>query len=63
MKTTSPALWSILLLALLVLGGCYPGQEAAFLQHKLIPALLDAETSLRLDAAARRQVVHSAVKK
>lgn len=40
---------------LLVLGSCYPGQEAAFLQHRLMPALLDPETARRLDAEARRR--------
>ena len=40
---------------LLVFGGCFPGQEGAFLQHNLIPALLDLETALRLNAEAVRQ--------
>jgi len=37
---------------ILVFGGCYPGQEEAFLQQALTPALLDAETAQRLSAAA-----------
>ncbi len=40
---------------LLVLGGCYPGQEAAFLDYRLMPALLDPQTAVRLDAEARRR--------
>lgn len=40
---------------LLVLGGCHPGQEAAFLEYRLQPVLLDPDTVLRLDAAAVRQ--------
>ena len=40
---------------LLVLGGCYAGQEAAFLDHQLMPALLDEDTALRLNTAALRQ--------
>ncbi len=46
---------------LLVLGGCYPGQEPTFLQQRLTPALLDAATALRLDAAARHQQQQLAV--
>ncbi len=40
---------------LLVLGSCFPGQEGAFLQHNLMPTLLDAETARRLNAEAVRQ--------
>ncbi|MCK4621024.1 MAG: alanine racemase [Desulfuromonadales bacterium] len=40
---------------LLVFGGCHPGQESMFLQQRVMPALLDPETALRLDAEARRQ--------
>ncbi|WP_303720590.1 alanine racemase [Malonomonas rubra] len=40
--------------ALLVLGGCFPGQEAAFIENKLMPALLDPQTALRLSAAAEQ---------
>lgn len=40
---------------LLVLGSCYPGQEGAFLQHNLMPTLLDLETAFRLHAEAVRQ--------
>ena len=41
--------------SLLVLGGCYPGQEAAFLQQRLMPALLDPQSALRLSAVAAQQ--------
>jgi alanine racemase len=40
---------------LLVLGSCFPGQERAFLQHNLMPTLLDAETAIRLNTEAVRQ--------
>ncbi len=40
--------------ALLVLGGCYPGQEQAFIEHNLMPALLDPQSALRLSAEAER---------
>ena len=40
---------------LLVFGSCFPGQEGAFLQHNLMPVVLDAETALRLNAEALRQ--------
>ncbi|MDX2496125.1 MAG: alanine racemase [Desulfuromusa sp.] len=40
---------------LLVLGGSFPGQEGAFLQHNLMPTLLDMETALRLNKEAVRQ--------
>ncbi len=40
---------------LLVLGSCFPGQEGAFLQHDLMPTLLDKDTALRLNAAAVKQ--------
>lgn len=40
---------------ILVLGGCYAGQEAAFLQHALTPALLDPEMAQRVATAAARQ--------
>ena len=36
----------------LVLGGCFPGQEAAFLEHNLMPTLLDFDTALRLNRVA-----------
>jgi alanine racemase len=41
--------------SLLVLGGCYAGQEAAFIEHKLLPALLDPQMTLRLSAAAEQR--------
>ncbi len=41
--------------ALMVLGGCYPGQEAAFIQYRLLPVLLDPDATLRLAAEAQRQ--------
>lgn len=41
--------------AVLVLGGCYPGQEAAFIKYRLLPVLLDKDTTLRLAAEAHRQ--------
>lgn len=37
---------------LLVLGGCFPGQEKAFLDEDLMPAILDLETAERLSRAA-----------
>ena len=37
---------------LLVLGSCFPGQEAAFLEHNLMPTVLDPETALRLNKVA-----------
>ncbi|RLB77678.1 MAG: alanine racemase, partial [Deltaproteobacteria bacterium] len=40
---------------LLVLGSCFPGQEGAFLQHNLMPTLLDMGTALRLNAEAVSQ--------
>ena len=47
---------------ILVFGGCFPGQEAAFLKQALTPVLLDAETARRLSAEGVRQgqevVVH-----
>lgn len=46
---------------LLVLGGCYPGQEQAFFQHDLTPALLDPEMAHRLAAEALRQGCELAV--
>ncbi|MBD1400172.1 alanine racemase [Pelovirga terrestris] len=44
---------------LLVLGGCFPGQEEGFIRDGLMPALLDLETAERLNAAAslRRQQI------
>lgn len=39
---------------LLVLGSCFSGQEAAFVENNLMPTLLDADTALRLDRAAQR---------
>lgn len=40
---------------LLILGGCFPGQEAAFLEFNLMPTLLDEETALRLNAEALKR--------
>ncbi len=40
---------------LLVLGGCYPGQEGAFIDYSLTPVLLDADAALRLSAEAGRR--------
>ncbi len=40
---------------LLVLGGCFPGQEEVFIREGLMPALLDLETAERLNAAAVRR--------
>lgn len=40
--------------ALLVLGGCNPGQEPAFIKYRLMPALLDPQSALRLSAEAER---------
>ena len=40
---------------LLVFGGCFSGQESAFLQYNLMPTLFDIETALRLNNAAVRQ--------
>lgn len=37
---------------ILVLGGCYPGQEDMFLQQKLTPVISDRPTLLRLDRSA-----------
>jgi alanine racemase len=39
---------------LLVLGGCYPGQEQAFIKYQLMPALLDAQTAVRLSNVAQQ---------
>ena len=39
---------------LLILGGCFPGQEQAFVDHCLMPALFDMDTAVRLNAAATR---------
>jgi alanine racemase len=44
---------------LLVLGGCFPGQEEGFIRDGLMPALLDLETAERLNSVAvlrRRQI-------
>ena len=41
--------------ALMVLGGCYPGQESAFIKYSLLPVLLDPDAALRLAAEAERQ--------
>ncbi len=41
-----------LLGSLLVLGGCFPGQEDAFIDYRLQPALLDPVTAERLNGAA-----------
>lgn len=41
---------------LLVLGGCFPGQERAFVDDCLMPAVFDRETAIRLnDVAIRSQ--------
>jgi alanine racemase len=37
-----------------VLGGVFPGEEAAVLEHDLQPVLYDLDAARRLDAAARR---------
>jgi len=44
---------------LLVLGGCFPGQEEGFIRDGLMPALLDLETAERLNKVAvlRRQQI------
>lgn len=39
---------------LLVLGGCFPGQEEVFIRESLMPALLDMDTAERLNAVAVR---------
>jgi alanine racemase len=39
---------------LLVLGGCFSGQEKAFVDLNLMPTLLDGDTALRLHAEAKR---------
>jgi len=39
---------------IIVLGGVFPGEEAAVLDHDLQPALYDLDAARRLDAAARR---------
>lgn len=41
--------------SLLVLGGCFPGQEGAFLEHHLLPALFDLQTAVRMNAEALQQ--------
>lgn len=46
---------------LLVLGGCFPGQEQAFIDYQLMPALLDPQTALRLSAAAEQRQARIAV--
>ncbi|NOY12370.1 MAG: alanine racemase, partial [Deltaproteobacteria bacterium] len=47
---------------LLVLGGCFPGQEQAFIDYRLLPVLLDSQTAVRLNEVAlrhnRRIAVH-----
>lgn len=41
---------------LLILGGCFPGQEQAFIDLGLMPALFDKDTAIRLnDAAVKNQ--------
>lgn len=47
--------------SLLVLGGCYPGQESAFIKFRLMPVVLDADTAKRLAAEAVRQNTHISV--
>jgi alanine racemase len=39
---------------ILVLGGCYPGQEEQFLQNQLMPAVSDRQSLIRLDRCARQ---------
>lgn len=39
---------------ILVLGGCYPGQEEMFWQHNLMPVLSDCQSLLRFDQFARQ---------
>ena len=41
--------------AILVLGGCYPGQESAFFEYRLTPVVLDPETARRLSSEAQRR--------
>ncbi|SEA24169.1 alanine racemase [Desulfuromusa kysingii] len=40
---------------LLILGGCFPGQEAVFLEFNLMPILMDTATAARLNAEALRR--------
>ncbi len=40
---------------ILVLGGCFPGQEGAFVEHQLMPALFDADLASRLGSEAIRR--------
>ncbi len=40
---------------LLVLGGCFPGQEEALLHYDLTPTVFDADTAQRLNCEALRQ--------
>ncbi|NLC71218.1 MAG: alanine racemase [Desulfuromonadaceae bacterium] len=42
-------------LPILLLGGFYPGQEEAILDHRLTPILFDLESARRLNEAARRK--------
>lgn len=39
---------------LLILGGCFAGQEQAFIDHDLMPALFDEETAVRLNRTAQK---------
>ncbi len=39
---------------LLVLGGCFPGQEGAFLTYDLMPTVLDVESALRINIESVR---------
>ncbi len=50
--------------SLLVLGGCFPGQEEGFIRDRLMPALLDLDTAERLNAVAvmRRQQISAHLK-
>ena len=41
--------------SLLVLGGCFPGQEETFIDFQLQPALLDVDTAERLNSAGRKR--------
>ncbi len=41
--------------SLLVLGGCFPGQEETFIDFQLQPALLDVDTAERLNRAGRKR--------
>ena len=46
---------------ILCLGGVWPGQEAAFLDHAITPAIFDIESARRFDHAARERRSTAAV--